>query len=70
MAKFTPEQWYQALCDVHVMIFEGRGIGAIWWNGNRLEVGTDKSNLGKMIWAMNIKPRPTYEQALAITCSI
>jgi hypothetical protein len=71
MKKFTQEQWHQALCDAHVMIFEGGGIPTIWWTGSRLALGTEKSNCGKLVWSCSPKnARPTYEQALDIVNSI
>ena len=67
MAKFTPEQWHQALCDVHVSPSHGKSAAAIWWNGRNFEIGNGHSNYGKLVWAMRSGiPRPTYEQALAI----
>lgn len=66
MPKFTKEQWYTALCDVHVMIFPANGVGTIWWNGSRLEIGTAHSNYGKKIWSVSNKNRPTYEEALVL----
>jgi len=66
MAKFTPEQWHQALCDVHMHRTYKSHPATIWWNGLRFEIGTAVSNYGKLVWTMHGSPRPTYEQALAI----
>lgn len=69
MVLFTPEQWHNALCDVHVTVFPAKGKGTIWWNGNNLAVGTTYSNYGKKIWTITSAGRPTYEQALELAAA-
>jgi hypothetical protein len=71
MAKFTREQWHQALCDVHVTNYVSGSEASIYWCKNHFEIGSKQSRNSGHIWTMSTTiPRPTYEEALLIVDKI